>query len=181
MGNAFAMMQLKAIFSDLLREYEFELAQPPESYRNDHTKMVVQLEQPCRLRYRRRKSATTAKHTGAETEQARPLPAGACRIKVDLDLCQGHGVCLDEAPEVFDVDMNPDEAKKARLQLLRAGALVAFVLDGECGPVREAHAALKAALVEAGVDKAIDPKLVDDLEEAIRAHEAELRAFIKVS
>ena len=55
-GSAFAMMQLKAIFSDLLRSYEFELAQPPESYRNDHSKMVVQLQQPCRVRYARRKS-----------------------------------------------------------------------------------------------------------------------------
>jgi ferredoxin len=26
------------------------------------------------------------------------------RIKVDLDLCQGHGVCRNEAPEVFGVD-----------------------------------------------------------------------------
>jgi len=47
-------MQLKAIFSVLLREYEFELAQPPESYRNDHSKMVVQLARPCVVRYRRR-------------------------------------------------------------------------------------------------------------------------------
>ncbi|MFI5317029.1 MAG: cytochrome P450 [Myxococcota bacterium] len=53
-GAAFAMMQLKAIFSTLLREYEFALAQPPESYRNDHSKMVVQLAKPCRARYRRR-------------------------------------------------------------------------------------------------------------------------------
>ncbi|HKI43628.1 MAG TPA: cytochrome P450, partial [Mycobacterium sp.] len=36
-GAAFAMMQIKAIFSVLLREYEFEMAQPPESYRNDHS------------------------------------------------------------------------------------------------------------------------------------------------
>jgi sterol 14alpha-demethylase len=55
-GAAFAMMQLKAIFSDLLLRYEFELSQPPDSYRNDHSKMVVQLRQPCRARYRRRKS-----------------------------------------------------------------------------------------------------------------------------
>ena len=48
------MMQLKAIFSELLRGYEFELAQPEDRYRNDHSKMVVQLEQPCRVRYRRR-------------------------------------------------------------------------------------------------------------------------------
>ena len=53
-GAAFATMQIKAIFSVLLREYEFEMAQPPESYRNDHSKMVVQLAQPAKVRYRRR-------------------------------------------------------------------------------------------------------------------------------
>jgi sterol 14-demethylase len=53
-GNAFAMMQLKAIFSVLLRDYEFELAQPSDTYRDDCSKMVIQLEQPCRVRYRRR-------------------------------------------------------------------------------------------------------------------------------
>ena len=55
-GAAFAMMQLKAIFSVLLRRYEFELAQPPDSYRNDHSKMVVQLAQPCVARHRPRNS-----------------------------------------------------------------------------------------------------------------------------
>ncbi|OIN80771.1 cytochrome P450 [Mycobacterium malmoense] len=54
-GAAFATMQIKAIFSVLLRQYEFEMAQPPESYRNDHSKMVVQLARPARVRYRRRK------------------------------------------------------------------------------------------------------------------------------
>lgn len=53
-GAAFAMMQLKAIFSVLLRDWTFELAQPPDTYRNDHSKMVVQLAQPCAVRYRRR-------------------------------------------------------------------------------------------------------------------------------
>jgi sterol 14alpha-demethylase len=56
-GAAFAMMQLKAIFSVLLQGWEFEPAQPLDSYRNDHSKMVVQLEQPCRVRYRRRATA----------------------------------------------------------------------------------------------------------------------------
>ena len=55
-GAAFATMQIKAIFSVLLREYEFDMAQPPESYHNDHSKMVVQLAQPARVRYRRRSS-----------------------------------------------------------------------------------------------------------------------------
>jgi sterol 14-demethylase len=53
-GAAFATMQIKAIFSVLLREYEFEMAQPPGSYRNDHSKMVVQLARPARVRYRKR-------------------------------------------------------------------------------------------------------------------------------
>jgi ferredoxin len=25
------------------------------------------------------------------------------RVRVDLELCQGHGVCHEEAPEVFEV------------------------------------------------------------------------------
>jgi sterol 14-demethylase len=53
-GAAFATMQIKAIFSVLLREYEFEMTQPSDSYRNDHSKMVVQLAQPAKVRYRRR-------------------------------------------------------------------------------------------------------------------------------
>jgi len=54
-GNAFAMMQMKAIFSVILRDFEFEMAQPEETYRDDVSKMVIQLEQPCRVRYRRRR------------------------------------------------------------------------------------------------------------------------------
>lgn len=53
-GAAFAQMQIKAIFSVLLREYTFEMSQPSESYRNDHSKMVVQLAQPAKVRYRKR-------------------------------------------------------------------------------------------------------------------------------
>lgn len=56
-GAAFGTMQIKAIFSVLLREYEFEMAQPPETYRNDHSKMIVQLARPAKVRYRRRSNA----------------------------------------------------------------------------------------------------------------------------
>jgi len=65
-GQAFAMMQLKAIFSVLLLDWEFELAQPPDTYRNDHSKMVVQLQQPCVVRYRRR---TVARSGGSGAGQ----------------------------------------------------------------------------------------------------------------
>jgi sterol 14-demethylase len=65
-GAAFAMMQLKAIFSVLLLDWEFELAQPSDTYRNDHSKMVVQLEQPCLVRYRRKARRKPAGHAGGE-------------------------------------------------------------------------------------------------------------------
>jgi sterol 14-demethylase len=58
-GAPFAMMQLKAIFSVLLRSWEFELAQPSETYRNDHSKMVVQLAKPCAVHYRARAGAAS--------------------------------------------------------------------------------------------------------------------------
>ncbi len=53
-GNAFAMMQMKAIFSVILRDYAFEPVQPLDSYGDDVSKMVIQLAQPARVRYRRR-------------------------------------------------------------------------------------------------------------------------------
>lgn len=107
-GSAFAMMQLKAIFSDLLREFEFELAQPADSYRNDHSKMVVQLEQPCRVRYRRREKIVSA-DSSLKARTGGDRDSGPYCLRVDLDLCQGHGVCVDESPEVFEVD--PEERK----------------------------------------------------------------------
>jgi sterol 14-demethylase len=124
-GASFAMMQLKAIFSVLLRRYEFEMAQPSDSYRNDHSKMVVQLEQPCRVRYRRRAAQAAAIARAAQAGEQRTAPRAA-RVRVDWDLCQGHGVCAGEAPEVFRVDPvtgrvellmeRPPEALRARVE-----------------------------------------------------------------
>jgi ferredoxin len=49
------------------------------------------------------------------------------RIRVDFDLCQGHGVCKEEAPAVFDVDAGenrvvvlqeePPESERAAVKL----------------------------------------------------------------
>ncbi len=55
-GAAFALMQLKAVFLVLLRDWSFGMAQDPSTYRNDHSKMVVQLAQPAAVTYRRRTS-----------------------------------------------------------------------------------------------------------------------------
>lgn len=99
-GSAFALMQLKAITMSVLRRYRFELAAAPESYRPDYTKMVVQPAQPCPVRYRRRDDAATATATGTGRTTV-PANGGTLRVRVDLGLCQGHAVCVSEAPEVF--------------------------------------------------------------------------------
>ena len=47
------MVQLKAIFSILLRRFEFELTAAPESYCDDESRMIVLPAQPCPVRFRR--------------------------------------------------------------------------------------------------------------------------------
>lgn len=120
-GAAFAMMQLKAIFSVLLNGWSFEAAQPLDSYRNDHSKMVVQLAQPCAATYRRRQPTTdpeagSGHQNGAQGDRSGDKNGGGggstradgWRIAVDRDLCQGHAVCENEAPGVFEVSKKGD-------------------------------------------------------------------------
>jgi sterol 14-demethylase len=37
------------------------------------------------------------------------IATGTALVRIDRDLCQGHGVCASECPELFSVD--PDELK----------------------------------------------------------------------
>ena len=55
-GNAFALLQQKAIFSALLRRYSFEIVDQSDSYADDLSGMVLRPKSPCRLRYKRRVS-----------------------------------------------------------------------------------------------------------------------------
>ena len=98
-GSAFALMQLKAITARLIRSWNFELVSPHPSYVPDYTKMVVQPQHPCLVRYRRRTDIPAAAAVGSAT--ARPKGEGPVTIHLDLDLCQGHAVCVSEAPELF--------------------------------------------------------------------------------
>ena len=104
-GNAFAMLQLKAIFSILLRRYTFELVDEKDHYQDDFTQMVVQPVSPCRVRYIKRKAVktTAAESTLAEAQENRQSGSGF-HIKIDRELCQGHATCMAEAPELFQVD-----------------------------------------------------------------------------
>jgi len=140
-GAQFAMMQLKAIFSVLLRDWTVEAAQPLDSYRNDHSKMVVQLEQPCLVRVRRRGLAadpsTPDGGADATAERAADRAGGTAvagtrsagwHLAVDRDLCQGHAVCEGEAPDLFSV------SKRGELT----------ILDGR--PPEDRRAAAEAAV-----------------------------------
>ncbi len=103
-GNAFAMLQLKAIYAILLRRYKFELVDPPESYQDDYKQMVVQPGSPCRVRYIKRgtiqQAASADKNEASETANDQTH----FKVEVDYDLCQGHANCMAEAPEIFQVD-----------------------------------------------------------------------------
>lgn len=55
-GNAFALLQVKAIFCELLRHFEFELSLSPEQYQEIMPALILRPSDPCKLRYRRRTS-----------------------------------------------------------------------------------------------------------------------------
>lgn len=54
-GNAFAILQLKAIFATLLLDFDFELVAAKESYVDDHSGMTVKPLGPMKVRFTRKK------------------------------------------------------------------------------------------------------------------------------
>jgi sterol 14alpha-demethylase len=104
-GNAFALLQLKAIFSILLRRYTFGLIDDKDTYRDDFTQMVVQPVSPCRVRYVKRTviKETTVESTRNKAQESTQTGPGF-QIIIDRELCQGHATCMTEAPELFQVD-----------------------------------------------------------------------------
>ena len=75
------------------------------------------------------------------------------RVSVDLDLCQGHGVCESEAPTVFELgkqatvtilDATPDEGLRAEVEAaVRYCPTSALHIRRRrgVGPCRHSHAA----------------------------------------
>jgi len=53
-GNAFALLQVRTIFTWLYHLYDFELTEPPEFYQEIMPTLILQPSGPCRVRYRRR-------------------------------------------------------------------------------------------------------------------------------
>ncbi|MCB9703598.1 MAG: cytochrome P450 [Myxococcales bacterium] len=61
MGVIFAQLQLRALWSHLLRNFDLELVDPPSSYVMDYTNIIAGPHPPCRLRYRRRPQAKVSR------------------------------------------------------------------------------------------------------------------------
>lgn len=113
-GNAFAQFQIKAIFAVLLRRYDFELVDTPDHYVDNYKEMIVQPLSPCRVRYRRRTADSFASQYGSagNSQAAEGCPFHSAdtepkvkqlTVTVDRQLCQGHAVCMGEAPGHFQV------------------------------------------------------------------------------
>lgn len=122
LGNAFAILQIKAIVALLLGQ--FDLGLYGDAIASDFHGLVIGPKEPCRIRYRRRAKPSVTMAMGAElaalSEKPAEAPPAGCpahvhaappapseqaptslRVRIDRDLCQGHAVCVGEAPEVF--------------------------------------------------------------------------------
>jgi hypothetical protein len=75
--------------------------------------------------------------------------------------------------DVFAFALDPDDRADGLKLYIESGLLVAFLVDGGCAPASEALAAFRAALAGGRVK----PSHWRALEEALVAHERELRAF----
>lgn len=105
-GNAFAMFQIKAIFAVMLREWDFELVNAPETYVDDYTQMIVQPLSPCPVRFKRRVRAKAVATAAPSVETGSNATAGTIRYQatIDLGLCQGHAMCVGENPALFALE-----------------------------------------------------------------------------
>jgi sterol 14-demethylase len=109
LGNAFALLQVKAVVATLLLRFDFELTGDP--VRGDFHGTVVGPVAPVRIRYERRRAEKVARTNGQAKVEARDEKR--VRLFIDHDLCQGHTMCIADAPDVFY--LGPDG--KARLHM----------------------------------------------------------------
>ncbi|MBX3250882.1 MAG: cytochrome P450 [Myxococcales bacterium] len=118
-GNAFGLLQIQVVTQTLLRDFDFELVDPPESYVHNYKTATVMPQAPVRVRYRRRakERARVAVPAALEKQPERRLqllPDRPVRVRIDRQLCQGHAVCVSEAPGIFELDARGEgEVKNA--------------------------------------------------------------------
>ncbi len=110
-GNAFGLLQLKAVVAVVLKRREFALVDPPATYRDNYNAATVMPRGPVRVWQRRRPALShrffvppaPAARKSIELDRSRPVT-----IQLDLGLCQGHSVCVSEAPDIFRISGRGD-------------------------------------------------------------------------
>lgn len=108
-GNAFGLLQLKAVVAVMVREFDFRLVDPPAAYLDNYHSATVMPKGPVRVRYRKRDAEVRASVQTTQRHEQRVLdPNKAVTITIDLGLCQGHSVCVSEAPDVFRINDEGD-------------------------------------------------------------------------
>lgn len=159
LGNAFAILQIKAIIALLLGQFDMGLC--GDKIETNFQGLVIGPKEPCRVRYRRRAQPSVTMAMGAElaaatTQEAPPpgcpahvhganghganghaksapieappaadaKPEVQLRVRIDRDLCQGHGVCAGECPEVFAVGRDGKVMVKTKLPPIELNAKV---------------------------------------------------------
>jgi sterol 14-demethylase len=99
LGNAFALLQVKAIMAMLIGQYDFQLA--GDTVQADFHGLVIGPKEPCRIRYKKRENASVSIETAAALEKmasadpsksSRPSPDGARKgeCPVDHSAMQAH-------------------------------------------------------------------------------------------
>ena len=100
LGNAFALLQVKAILALLLGQYEFELTGDP--IESDFQGLVVGPKEPCRMRYRKRAQPSVSMNTAAHL-------ARIANAKEDAAGCPvaGHGQAATAATAAAQTNAAP--------------------------------------------------------------------------
>jgi sterol 14-demethylase len=103
MGNAFALLQVKTILAHMLRNFTFDLT--VDKVESDFQGLVIGPKMPIRLRYRKLDRSRVEAEARAEEAKRKATTTALrpFRVIIDRDLCQGHGVCEGEAPEIFQL------------------------------------------------------------------------------
>ena len=158
LGNAFAILQIKAILAMLIGQYEFELGGDPVEA--DFHGLVIGPKEPCRVRYRRRKDASvTIAHAselvrtandleGADPELAKKAAEAGCPAHAApvAATCPVDHTAATAAPVAAAPVAAPPLAATPPKRVKKAKKLLSIVLDkdlcqghavcvGECAEV----------------------------------------------
>ena len=82
---------------------------------------------------------------------------------------------LSDLEEVLAFELDPNEPERSSRLVSEAGLVLSFILDGDCRPVQEQHAAVKLALREDGDVAAA----FEALEKALLKNEKKLRRYAR--